>query len=318
MSGAPGARSRRRATFERVPHWRHRVVARVRQAPPVRRFFTFPGAVRLELTTRRLLGQPLSARAWTKMTFNDKLTYRRLRDRNRLLALFSDKLAVRDYVAQQLGSHYLVPLLRVGERASSFSDLTGPYVLKANHGSAMVTFVAPGETLSEKQAVVADSWRDDDYAWRLLEWGYRDLPRRLMAEQFLGDTATMTAPTDYKFFAFRGHVAMIKVITGRFTQYREGLYTTRWEPIDGSFGPYAAPRVIMPEPPRHLDEMMRVAIALSREIDFVRVDLYEASDRVLVGELSPYPGGGLDQFEPADLDRWLGDFWREPPVRARR
>jgi len=44
--------------------------------------------------------------------------------------------------------------------------------------------------------------------------------------------------------------------------------------------------------------------------DFVRTDFYEDAGRPLFGEMTFYPGSGLDPFEPDDLDLELGALWR--------
>ena len=63
--------------------------------------------------------------------------------------------------------------------------------------------------------------------------------------------------------------------------------------------------------------MTEVSEALGREFDFIRVDLYDVEGSVWFGELTPYPGGGLDPFDPR-LDRELGALWVLPPRRAVR
>jgi TupA-like ATPgrasp len=44
-----------------------------------------------------------------------------------------------------------------------------------------------------------------------------------------------------------------------------------------------------------------------------RVDMrYDVNDVIKFGELSPYPGGGLERFVPATLDAELGKAWVLP------
>ena len=59
--------------------------------------------------------------------------------------------------------------------------------------------------------------------------------------------------------------------------------------------------------------MLEWASDLGRGLDFVRVDLYDTGDRVLVGELTPYPAAGDERFEPQSLDAWLGRMWPSRP-----
>jgi len=63
--------------------------------------------------------------------------------------------------------------------------------------------------------------------------------------------------------------------------------------------------------------MLEIAAVLGSAFDFVRVDLHEVAGEVWFSELTPYPGGGLDRFDP-DLDRLLGSWWQLPPRAAVR
>ena len=63
--------------------------------------------------------------------------------------------------------------------------------------------------------------------------------------------------------------------------------------------------------------MVSAAAALARGHEFVRVDFYEAGGRPLFGELTFYPGSGLDPFDPVALDRVMGEHWRRARATAR-
>ena len=49
---------------------------------------------------------------------------------------------------------------------------------------------------------------------------------------------------------------------------------------------------------------------LGKGFDFLRVDLYACDEWIRVGELTLYPGGGFDAFEPKEYDLLLGEKWR--------
>jgi TupA-like ATPgrasp len=107
------------------------------------------------------------------------------------------------------------------------------------------------------------------------------------------------------------------VDTGRFGAHRRRLYTPDWRPVDVDEAVAPGP---VTAPPRSLPTMLEVAERLGAAFDFIRVDLYDLDGEVWFGELTPYPGGGLDRFDP-ELDRVLGAAWQLPPrsaVRARQ
>jgi TupA-like ATPgrasp len=143
------------------------------------------------------------------------------------------------------------------------------------------------------------------------EWVYSQAERLLLLEEFLGSG---DPPADHKFLVFGGRVALVQVDTDRFGDRRRRLYTRDWTPVDVDED--VAPGPVGP-PPASLPRMLAVAEALGRDLDFIRVDLYDVDGEVWFSELTPYPGGGLDRFDPA-LDSWLGSLWQLPPRSAVR
>ena len=276
------------------------------------RMLSLDSLLRLERTSRRMCGQPLSLRAWDRMSFNDKVTYRRLRVRNPVFRTFCDKLRMRAYVAARLGPKSVPDLLDVGEHPSHFAERKGPYVLKPNHGSGMVTFVGEDEVASVDQLREAARWLALDYARRYREWGYGGARPLLIAEEVLRSPSGAYPPPDYKLFTFDGEVRLVEVVPGPDGEHPWTLMRPDWsrvtaKPLD--------PESDTPDPvrPPNLDVMLRWASELGGAAEFLRVDLYDVGDRVLVGELTPYPGGGNASFDPPGLDADLGRMWRTRP-----
>ena len=125
-------------------------------------------------------------------------------------------------------------------------------------------------------------------------------------------------PADHKFLVLGGRLRLVQVDTGRFTEHRRRLYRPDWTPVDVTEA--MAPGTFT-APPKTLARMTEVAEALGAAFDFVQVDLYEVDGEVWFGELTPYPGGGLDRCDPA-LDVLLGTGGScprdQPCVRATR
>lgn len=72
----------------------------------------------------------------------------------------------------------------------------------------------------------------------------------------------------------------------------------------------------LPERPGNLLEMIKVASALGEGIDFVRVDLYDSTKGILLGEMTIYPeGGGVDSPTTCPIfNNWLGSHWKLPSL----
>lgn len=62
------------------------------------------------------------------------------------------------------------------------------------------------------------------------------------------------------------------------------------------------------ERPKQYDKMIECAETLSKNIPFVRVDLYDVNGQIYFGELTFYPGNGMEKFKPKEWDTILGNW----------
>ncbi|HEU4622679.1 MAG TPA: ATP-grasp fold amidoligase family protein, partial [Burkholderiaceae bacterium] len=118
-------------------------------------------------------------------TFNEHIQAYMLRSRNPLLKVAADKLAMREYIAREVGSEYLVPLLGVWLDASDvpLEKLPVPCVIKASVGSGMVLMVHDRDAATIKHCrKQMERWLKRDYSKLHREWAYENLPRRIIAE----------------------------------------------------------------------------------------------------------------------------------------
>lgn len=58
--------------------------------------------------------------------------------------------------------------------------------------------------------------------------------------------------------------------------------------------------------------MVSDAELLSKEIPFVRADFYEVAGQYYFGELTFFPGGGFEEFDPSLWDEKLGSWIQLP------
>jgi hypothetical protein len=242
--------------------------------------------------------------------------WRKLYDRRPLYTLLCDKVAVRDYVAGHVGPEYLVPMLGVFEKPQDipWAELPSPYVIKAAHGSGWNLFVFDAaEADPSEMTRTLDRWLKMNFYSRVREWAYKDIPRRLIIERFIG--TGREAPEDFKFFCFDGVPQAIYVVRDRFTRPTITWYETKWTVLPIR---YISPPGPARPAPAALEEMLAIARRLSEGFDFLRVDLYCVEERVYCGELTIYPGCGLSRFTPPERDEWLGGFWKLPGAESKR
>ena len=68
--------------------------------------------------------------------------------------------------------------------------------------------------------------------------------------------------------------------------------------------------------PENLEAMIGLSEKLARPFPFVRVDFYEIDSRVFFGELTFYPGNGVEPFSPVEWDHKLGSMLSLPAKQS--
>lgn len=251
----------------------------------------------------------------TPRTFNEKIAWRILYDRNPLFPVTTDKIAVRDYVAAKHGTDILIPLYGTWDRAADvpWNSLPRRFVLKANHGWNMNILVADRDE-TDRDAVLrtAAGWLGYNHYDKTGEWGYRDIPPRLLAEEMLLDEQG-GIPADLKFHVFNGKSRLLRIHTGRFHNFRTRYFDGDLQPLPFTkFCPLDPDYVLPPE----TRDMARLAERLAAGFDFARVDLYLVRGRVWFGEMTHYEGSACTPFDPPEYDRIIGDMWQLPEGAA--
>jgi tetratricopeptide (TPR) repeat protein len=244
-------------------------------------------------------------------SFNEKLCWRKLYDRNPLFPVIADKLAVRSYIADVLGhkrsTDLLTPLLfhTARPRTIPFATLPASYVIKANHGCEMTIFVRDGSTLCRDEIIrQCESWLRTPYGYYKHEWAYQEIKPRLLVEELLVQKDG-SPPKEYRLQMFDGRCEFI--MQDNPDDPYITLYTPDWVKIDASWEWPAGPAQ---PPPKRLDEMLQIAKMLSLSFDYIRVDFYATDDRIRIGELTIYNFSGLAVVNPIDFDFEIGTKWR--------
>ena len=233
--------------------------------------------------------------------FTELVQQSKLNNRDLTMAAYADKVRAKSLVADRIGADWIIPTLWHGTALPARRWLR-PLVVKARHACNRTAFVVPGGGDWATATRKATAWMRSDYGWWLDEWLYSQIPRGIIVEPFVGTPPRV--PLDYKFYVFGGQVEYIQVHLDRGTRHRWIVFDRHWHRVS-SFS-YDA------DPPRPvaLDRMIEAAEELGRSYDFVRVDLYEVERRPLFGEMTFYPGSGLDRFDPVSLDMTMGAKWR--------
>jgi hypothetical protein len=237
--------------------------------------------------------------------FNELVQLRKLHDRDPQLPLLSDKVRVKAFVADRIGREWIIPTLWHGRLLPETPTWPLPFVLKSRHGSNQTAFIRTGAEDWPAIRRRARRWQRSAYGTWLDEWAYAHVERGLLIEPFIGTGGVL--PIDYKLFVFGGRVEFIQVHLHRETDHSHMIFDRKWRRRSNACCAQDVPR------PASLGRMIEAAEALGGDTDFVRVDLYDAQPHPLFGEMTFYPGSGLDRFAPESLDALFGAHW----LRAR-
>ncbi len=247
-------------------------------------------------------------------TFNEKIQWLKLHDRNPEYVKMVDKYHVKKYVAKKIGKEYIIPTLGVWNSFDEidFDKLPDQFVLKCTHDSGGLVICKDKSKLDiESARKRLNKSLNTDYFMVGREWPYKKVRRRIIAEKYMEDSQIKQL-RDYKFFCFDGHVRCYKIDFDRFVYHRANYFDA-----DGNLmklGEVVCPPKFDEElqQPRNKELMMQLAEKLSEGIPFVRVDFYEVDEKVYFGELTFYPNSGFGKFVYKENDELLGSWLKLP------
>lgn len=246
-------------------------------------------------------------------TFSEKLQWLKLYDRNPEYTKMVDKYAVKDYVAKIIGEEYIIPTLGIWDKPEDieWDKLPNRFVLKTTYGGGSNgVVICTDKSIFEKGKAIAklrDSMKQNIYR-TLREWPYKNVPKRIIAEQYLEPNKKTNDLPDYKFFCFNGEPKYCQVISGRNTIESVDFFDKEWH-----HQPFHEPRYlpfaeVMPCRPVCYEKMWLLAKALSSGKPFSRIDFYEVDGRVLFGEITFFPTSGYGGFDPKPYDELFGQM----------
>lgn len=247
-------------------------------------------------------------------TFNEKLQWLKLNDRNPQYSIMVDKIAVKEYVSSVIGEEYIIPTLQVWNSVDEidFSSLPNRFVIKCNHNSGLGMYVCKDKSKLDVDQIkkkVTKGLNQNFYKYGR-EWPYKNVKPKVFAEQYFEDSKTGEL-RDYKFYCFGGKVKVLMINSDRgIGETKANYFDSEYNSLDFTWGyPHAD---TVPIKPITFEKMKELAEILSQNIPHVRVDFYEVDGRVYFGEMTFYDGSGFDKIEPIEWDYKLGQFLKLP------
>ncbi len=244
-------------------------------------------------------------------TFSEKLQWLKLYDHKPEYTVMVDKVRAKEYVSSVLGDDYIIPTIGVWEDPDEidFELLPDRFVLKCNHNSGLGMYICKDKSKIDIEKVKAGLCKGlrENYYKKSREWPYKNVPRRILAEQFI-DPAPNTDLLDYKYFCFNGEPKYCQVINRHDDVLHIDFFDYNWnhqvfhEPREF---PHAYPA---PTKPSHYEQMWEAARKLAQNKPFSRIDFYDTEDRVYFGEITFFPTSGMGGFDPQEWDYIFGSW----------
>lgn len=291
-----------------------------------------PDKTYLKLMFRAKMGQRLNLD--NPQTFSEKLQWLKLNDRNPLYTIMVDKVKAKEYVASKIGEQYIIPTLGVWENAEDidFNSLPDRFVLKCNHNSGKGMYICRDKSKMDEGKVREGLKQGlkENYYKHGREWPYRDVSRRILAEQYIEDeysvslggaaqkAAFVGGLRDYKFYCFNGEPRLCQVISNRATDECIDFYDMEWNRLIGLIGLIGLTEGVHNGSseiscPYSFGDMLRCARILSADIPFSRIDFYDIDRHAYWGEITFFPASGFGFFRPDEWNYRIGD-WVQCPV----
>ena len=251
-------------------------------------------------------------------TFNEKLQWLKLYDRNPRYHSLVDKYELKQYIAEKIGSEYTIQTLGLWNNVDEipFDQLPNEFVLKCTHdsGSIIICQNKKDFDINAAKKKLTHHMKKSTY-WLGREWPYKGITARIIAEPYLKDTRVhkqenqIKGLSDYKVHCFDGRPKVILVCKERFSEegVTEDFFDVQWNRLSVKRPDTGNSKENIPCPEK-LEEMLSISKVLSKGIPFVRVDFYLVNQQLYVGELTFFPASGLKGFLPASFDEEMGTW----------
>lgn len=248
--------------------------------------------------------------------FNEKIQWLKVYYQPPILTQLVDKYAVRPYIKEKIGDKYLNDIIGVYSKFEDidFDSLPNKFVLKGAHGSNYNLIVNDKSKLNKKLVKkLVNKWLSRNYYYRSgLEWAYKNVPPRVIAEKFMKEEGK-EALNDYKFYCCNGKPIFIQIDVDRGINHTRCFYDLEWKKMSLKKGNIPLFAGIL-ERPVNLDEMVKLAKILSEPFPYVRVDFFSVNGNTIFGEMTFYPADGRGDFSPIEYNKIVGDYITLPKI----
>ena len=249
-------------------------------------------------------------------TFNEKIWWLKLYDRNPLKTICTDKYRLQEYVKECGLGHICNEIYGVYDSFDEipFDELPDRFYIKRNHTSGCNIIYdrsKPFDFVYYKNEF--DFWMQRNYFWGSREYNYKDIVPKIICEKVLEDKEG-NLPADYKVMCFHGEAKLM--FLGNNLAGKDGAHSGcgycdvfdrdfNWIPILDERPHYTEKPI---EKPDNYETMFQYAEILGKPFRHVRVDFYDVDGKIYIGEMTFNHGGGCQDLQPEEWALKMGDW----------
>lgn len=252
-------------------------------------------------------------------TFNEKLQWLKLYNRDDLKSICADKYEVTNYAKECSCPEIVNEVYNLYNSVDEieWDRLPEKFALKCTHSCATNIICNDKSKLDIEDAKKKlKKWMKEDYSLDFAEIHYKKIKPRIICEKYL-ETDAGLFPVDYKLFCFDGEPKVAMVCSNRGSEKTKFyLYDNDWnikpynkngvEAIKNNLEKDTSNR------PKTFPQMLEYAKKLSSPFPFVRVDFYEVDGKVILGEMTFTPCACLDANLTKEAEEEMGALIKLP------
>lgn len=279
---------------------------------PMNMLYKVSPKLTLELLFKLKLGQKLNLK--NPVTYNEKIQWIKLYDKNNLMPICADKYTVRSYIKDQGCEGILNNLLWVGfdPKEIPYKKLPEKFVIKVTHGSTFNIICTDKAKLNTKKvSKLLNKWLKAKFLPSYGEWFYGIEKPRIIVEKYLETTSNQPL-LDYKIFCFNGVPKLVYVDTWKDGKHAINVYDTEFNLIPNVKLGYINDLETIIEKPKNFEKMLDYARKLSKPFLHVRVDFYNLEGEIVFGELTFTKSAGFGKITPHSFDVKMGGWLKLP------
>lgn len=243
-------------------------------------------------------------------TFNEKIQWLKIYNypTNELVIKCTDKYLIGDYLKEKKIANINAKLIGCWDSFDeiNFESLPKKFLLKTNNASGTNFFCEDKDKLEMKDLRLKfNNWLKMDFGSFTFERHYSKITPKIIAEEYLEFS---DENIEYNFYCFNGVVRFCKVISFDDKELKSGkgiCYDLNWLelPFD-----YEDKKLVKVDKPKQYEYMLKVCEHIAEDFIFVRVDFFQCTNKVVLGELTFSPASGFATAFNSFAQKKMGDW----------